>query len=57
MIIIIYNIVGQTLFYRLNTSYLVLQAMIMWWGDDTRMKFIRVSVVRSFNVRTYILVT
>ncbi|ONM21424.1 hypothetical protein ZEAMMB73_Zm00001d005541 [Zea mays] len=25
----------------LNTSYLVLQAMIMWWGDDTRMKFIR----------------
>jgi sentrin-specific protease 1 len=32
MIIIVYNIVGQTLFYRLNTSYLVLQAMIMWGG-------------------------
>jgi hypothetical protein len=56
MIIIVYNIVGQRLFYRLNTSYLVLQVMTMW-GNDRRMKFIRVSVIRSFNVQTYILVT
>ncbi|ONM31887.1 hypothetical protein ZEAMMB73_Zm00001d040727 [Zea mays] len=40
MIIIVYNIVGQRLFYRLNTSYLVLQVMTMW-GNDRRMKFIR----------------
>jgi hypothetical protein len=56
MIIIVYNIVGQTLFYRLNTSYLVLKAMTMW-GNDRQMEFIRVSVVHSFNVQTYILVT
>jgi hypothetical protein len=56
MIIIVYNIVGQTLFYRLNNSYLVLQAMTMW-GNDRRMEFIRVSVVPSFHVQTYIPVT
>jgi hypothetical protein len=56
MIIIVYNIVGQTLFYRLNTSYLVLQAMTML-GNDKQMKFFRVSVVSSFHVQTYIPVT
>jgi hypothetical protein len=53
MIIIVYNIVRQTLFYRLNTNYLVLQAMTIW-GNDRRMKFIMVSVVCSFHVQTYI---
>jgi hypothetical protein len=56
MIIIVYNIVGQTFFYRLNISYLVLQDMTMW-GNDRQMEFIRVSVVRSFHVQTYIPVT
>jgi hypothetical protein len=56
MIIIVCNIVGQTFFYRLNTSYLVLQAMTMW-GNDRRIQFIRVSVVRLFHVQTYIPVT
>jgi hypothetical protein len=56
MITIVYNIVGQTLFYRVNTSYFVLQAMVMW-GNDIRMEFDRVSGVRLFHVQTYILVT
>ncbi|AQK62680.1 hypothetical protein ZEAMMB73_Zm00001d013215 [Zea mays] len=34
------DIFGQTLFYRVNTSYFVLQAMIMW-GSARRMKFDR----------------
>jgi hypothetical protein len=53
MIIIVLNIVAQILFYRFNTSYLVLQAMTMW-GNDRRLEFVRVSVVRSFYVQTYI---
>jgi sentrin-specific protease 1 len=53
---IVYNLVGKTLFYRLNTSYLILQAMAMW-GNDNRMKFVRVSGVRSFHIQTYIPVT
>jgi hypothetical protein len=56
MIIIVYNIVGQTLFYRLNTSYLMLQAMTMW-GNNRRIEFIRVSIVHLFHFQTYILVT
>jgi hypothetical protein len=53
MISIVYNLVGKTLFYRLNTSYLILQAMAMW-GNDSPMKFVRVSGVRSFHIQTYI---
>jgi hypothetical protein len=56
MITIVYNIVGQTLFYRVNISYFVLQAMVMW-GNDRRMEFDRVSGVRLFHVQTYISVT
>jgi hypothetical protein len=56
MITIVYNIVVQTLFYRVNTSYFVLQAMVMW-GNDRRMEFDRVSGVRLFHVQTYISVT
>jgi hypothetical protein len=56
MIIIVYNIVDQTLFYRLNISFLVLQAMVMW-GNDRRMKFVRMSEVRLFHIQTYIPVT
>jgi hypothetical protein len=56
MITIVYNIVGQTLFYRINISYFVLQDMVMW-GNDRRMKFNRVSGVRLFHVQTYISVT
>jgi sentrin-specific protease 1 len=37
------------LFYRFNSSYLILQAMAMW-GNDRRMKFVGVSVVRLFYV-------
>jgi hypothetical protein len=54
--IIVYNIVGQTLFYRVNTSYLVLQAMVMW-GNDRRMEFVMVSEVCLFHIQTYIPVT
>jgi hypothetical protein len=43
------NIVGQTLFYRVNTIYLVLQAMVMW-GNGRRMEFVKVSGVRLFHV-------
>jgi hypothetical protein len=50
------NIVGQTLFYRVNTSYLVLQAMVMW-ENGRRMEFVEVSEVRLFYVQTYIPVT
>ncbi|AQL00640.1 hypothetical protein ZEAMMB73_Zm00001d012758 [Zea mays] len=32
--------VGQTLFYRVNNSYFVLQAMVIW-GNDRRMEFDR----------------
>ncbi|ONM06627.1 hypothetical protein ZEAMMB73_Zm00001d033032 [Zea mays] len=53
MIFIVYNLVGKTLFYRLNTSYLILQAMAMW-GNDSPMKFVRVSGVHSFHIQTYI---
>jgi hypothetical protein len=56
IIIIVYNIVGQTLYYRLNINYLALQAMD-WWGNDMLMKFVRISGVRSFHVQTYIPVT
>ena len=56
MITIVYNIVGQTLFCRVNTSYFVLQAMVMW-GSGRRMEFDRVSGVRLFHVQTYISVT
>jgi hypothetical protein len=56
MITIVYDIVGQTLFYRVNTSYFVLQAMVMW-GSAKRMEFDRVSGVRLFHVQTYISVT
>jgi hypothetical protein len=56
MITIVYNIVDQTLFYRVNTSYLILQAMVMW-GNGRRMEFVRVSGVRLFHVQTYITVT
>jgi hypothetical protein len=56
MITIVYNIVGQTLFYRITISYFVLQDMVMW-GNGRRMKFDRVSGVRLFHVQTYISVT
>jgi hypothetical protein len=56
MITIVYNIVGQTLFYRVNTSYFVLQAMVMW-RNNRRMEFDTVSGVRLFHVQTYISVT
>jgi hypothetical protein len=56
MITIVYNIVGQTLFYRVNISYLVLQAVVMW-GNGRQMEFVRVSGVRLFHVQTYIPVT
>jgi sentrin-specific protease 1 len=53
---IVYNLVVKTLFYRLNNSYLILQAMAMWENDNP-MKFVRVSGVRSFHIQTYIPVT
>jgi hypothetical protein len=53
MISIVYNLVGKTLFYRLNTSYLILQDMAML-GNDSRMKFVRMSGVHSFHIQTYI---
>jgi hypothetical protein len=56
MITIVYNIVDQTLFYRVNTNYFVLQAMVMW-RNDKQMEFDRVSGVRLFHVQTYISVT
>jgi hypothetical protein len=56
MISIVYNLVGKILFYRLNTNYLILQAMAIW-GNDSRMKFVMVSGVRSFHIQTYIPVT
>jgi hypothetical protein len=56
MISIVYNLVGKTLFYMLNTSYLILKALAMW-GNDSRMKFVRVSGVHSFYIQTYTPVT
>jgi hypothetical protein len=53
---IVHNIVGQTLFYRVNTSYLVPQAMVMW-ENGKRMDFVRVSGERLFHVQTFIPVT
>jgi hypothetical protein len=53
MIFIVYNIVIQALFYRVNTSYLVLQAMVMW-GNNRPMEFVKVSDLRSCHVQTYI---
>ncbi|PWZ53411.1 hypothetical protein Zm00014a_005952 [Zea mays] len=40
--------VGQTLFYRVNISYFVLQAMVMW-GNDRRMEFDRNAKILRMN--------